>query len=98
MFSCCPVEDLFLWEKSKDGALESVNYDYQNRKRRQDISNKYIENGSFYLFTPESLSNNSNRFGKKIGLIEMEFWKMFEIDSMEDYRMCSTLMKEYIIK
>ena len=98
MFSCCPVEDLFFWEKSKDGTLESVNYDYQNRKRRQEISNKYIENGSFYLFTPESLLVNSNRFGTRVGLIEMEFWKMFEIDSLEDCRMCSALMKEYIIK
>jgi len=75
-----------------------VNYDWRNRKRRQDIPKQYIENGSFYLFKPEVLKQNNNRFGKKIGVVEMEFWKMFEIDSMDDLRMCSALMKEFIIK
>ncbi len=89
MFSCCPVEDLFFWQESKEGILESINYDYKKRMRRQDISNKFIENGSFYIFSSETIRENSNRFGKKIGYIEMEFWKMFEIDSLEDCRMCS---------
>jgi len=43
MFSCSVVEDLFFWEKLPDGKLRSVNYDYRNRKRRQDISKKYQE-------------------------------------------------------
>ena len=98
MFSSCLAEDLFFWQESKEGILESVNYDYKKRMRRQDITNKYIENGSFYLFTPYSLRKHVNRFGENIGLIEMDFWKMFEIDSMEDCRMCSALMKEYLIK
>ncbi len=98
MFSCCPVEDLFFWQESKEGILESINYDYKKRMRRQDISNKFIENGSFYIFSSETIRENSNRFGKKIGYIEMEFWKMFEIDSLEDCRMCSALMKEYLIR
>ena len=74
-----------------------MNYDWRNRKRRQDLPKQYIENGSFYLFRPEVLRANKNRFGKKIGIIEMEFWKMFEIDSMEDLRMCAALMKEFIL-
>jgi N-acylneuraminate cytidylyltransferase len=78
--------------------MDSVNYDWRNRKRRQDIPKQYIENGSFYLFKPEVLKQNNNRFGEKIGVVEMEFWKMFEIDSMDDLRMCSALMKEFIIK
>jgi len=28
----------------------------------------------------------------------MEFWKMFEIDNVEDLRMCSALMQEFLIK
>ena len=98
MFSCCPVEDLFFWQESKEGRLESVNYDHKKRMRRQDITNKFIENGSFYLFTPQIIRQHSNRFGGKIGYLEMEFWKMFEIDSLEDCRMCSALMKEYLIR
>ena len=96
LFSCSIAEDLFFWEESS-GNLDSVNYDWRNRKRRQDIPKQYIENGSFYLFRPEVLRKNNNRFGGRIGVVEMEFWKMFEIDSMDDLRMCSALMKELLL-
>ena len=97
-FSCSVAEDLFFWQKKTTGQLDSVNYDWRNRKRRQDISKQYIENGSFYMFRPEVLRANNNRFGSSIGIVEMEFWKMFEIDSHEDLKMCSALMKEFLIK
>ena len=80
------------------GKLDSVNYDWKNRKRRQEIPKQYIENGSFYLFRPEVLRENNNRFGGEVGVVEMEFWKMFEIDSMDDLRMCSALMKEFLLE
>ena len=96
-FSCSVAEDLFIWEQKSYG-LESLNYDWRNRKRRQDIPKQYIENGSFYLFRPEILRENNNRMGGRIGFIKMEFWKMFEIDSQEDLRMCASLMREFLIK
>jgi len=97
MFSCSVAEDLFFWEKMPDGTLRSINYDYSNRKRRQDIPKQYIENGSFYIFRPEILKQYNNRFGGKIGMTQMEFWKMFEIDSMEDIKMCEALMKAFLL-
>jgi CMP-N,N'-diacetyllegionaminic acid synthase len=98
MFSSSITEDLFFWEKDKNSRLKSVNYDYLNRQRRQDIQEKIIENGSFYIFKPEVIKNNNNRFGGKIGHSKMEFWKMFEIDNIEDLRMCSALMQKFLIK
>ena len=97
MFSCSVAEDLFFWRRTSDGTLESVNYDYESRGRRQDIPKQYIENGSFYLFKPEVLKQYNNRMGGKIGLTEMEFWKMFEIDSMEDLKMCEALMRAFLL-
>lgn len=97
MFSCSLAEDLYLWGKMSDGTLRSVNYDYKNRKRRQDILKQYIENGSFYIFKPCVLRQYNNRFGGKIGMTKMEFWKMFEIDSMEDLKMCEALMKTFLL-
>ena len=96
LFSCSVVDDLFFWEKTQNG-LESKNYDWKNRKPRQDSPKQYIENGSFYLFRPEVIQKSKNRFGGKIGMIEMEFWKMFEIDTQDDLRMCSVLMKEFLL-
>ena len=98
MFSASMAEDLFFWEESNTGVVGSVNYDYKNRKRRQDFKEQIIENGSFYLFKPEVIQSNDNRFGGKVGFSKMEFWKMFEIDNAEDLRMCSALMKEFLIK
>ncbi len=97
-FSCSVAEDLFFWQKNHMGKLDSVNYDWRNRKRRQDIPKQFIENGSFYIFKPQVLKTTNNRFGSNIGIVEMEFWKMFEIDSFDDLKMCSALMREFIIK
>lgn len=98
LFSCSIAEDLFFWKKNQNGKLDSLNYDWRNRKRRQDFPKQYIENGSFYIFKPQVLIKNNNRFGDNIGYLEMEFWKMFEIDSLDDLKMCSAIMKEFLIK
>ena len=97
LFSASMVEDLYFWEKDSAGSLNSINYDYKNRKRRQDFTDQIIENGSFYLFKPEHLKKGNNRFGGKIGYSKMEFWKMFEIDSPDDLKMCEALMKTFLL-
>jgi len=97
MFSASTSDDLFYWQESNN-IIESVNYDYKNRKRRQDSKEQIIENGSFYLFKPKIIKKELNRFGGKIGFSKMSFWKMFEIDDADDIRMCSALMKEFLIK
>ena len=97
MFSASLADDLFFWEESLEG-VNSINYDYKNRKRRQDFKKQIIENGSLYIFKPEILKEYKNRMGGKIGFSTMDFWKMFEIDNDDDIRMCSALMKEFLIK
>lgn len=98
LFSCSSAEDLCFWERSVSGELNSVNYDWRNRGRRQDRLPQYIENGSFYIFTPAVLRTYNNRFGERIGMVEMEFWKSFEVDSHESLRFCAVLMQEYLLK
>ena len=95
LFSCNVIEDFFIWE-DKGGSMNSVNYDWRNRKRRQDIEQRYVENGSFYLFKSEILRKFLNRLGGRIGKVEMDSWKMFEIDNSTDFRKCEALMKEFL--
>lgn len=97
LFSAAAIEDFFIWDKKSDGSFESFNYDYKNRKRRQDCASQYVENGSFYIFKPEVLRTHNNRLGGKIGLSEMSFWKTFEIDKLEDLKFCEVLMKAYLL-
>jgi len=98
MFSCAVLKDFFIWKKLPNNNLISFNYDYRNRKRHQEIFQQYVENGSFYLFKPEILRKTNNRLGGKIGITKMDFWKTFEIDSLEDLEMCEVLMKHYLLK
>lgn len=97
LFSCAELEDFFIWEKDDQGNFRSLNYDYLNRKRRQDVGRQYVENGSFYLFKPQILRTLNNRLGGKIGISMMEFWKTFEIDSWKDLEFCELLMNNYLL-
>ncbi|MCV0400946.1 MAG: acylneuraminate cytidylyltransferase family protein [Nitrosopumilus sp.] len=97
LFSATEIGDFYIWQK-KNRKLISLNYDYENRKRRQDYSKQYVENGSFYIFKPDILKKFNNRLGGKIEICLMDFWKSFEIDSFKDIELCETLMKHYILK
>jgi len=92
LFSCTAVQDHFLWAR-RDGILCSVNYDFRNRKRKQELATTYIENGSIYIFTPQLIRRENNRLGGKVSIYEMPFWKSFQIDQMDHLEVC-----EYYIK
>ena len=97
IFSACLAEDLLLWKQSKN-KLKSINYDFRKRPRRQDFKGYLIENGSFYIFTPNLIKKLKNRLGGKIGTYVMESWKLFELDELSDYKFCELTMKNYILK
>ena len=97
LFSSCLAEDSLFWKKSSN-KLESFNYDYKKRPRRQDFKKYVIENGSFYIFTPQIIRKLKNRLGGKIGNYVMESWKLFEIDEPSDIKFCELIMKNYILK
>jgi len=89
------VEDFFNWRIGAKGAAESIDYDWRNRPRRQDIEKRYLESGSFYVFRPDLLRTTGNRLGGRIGLFEMGRHKMFQIDRPEDIQLCSAIMTGY---
>jgi CMP-N,N'-diacetyllegionaminic acid synthase len=97
LFSATEIGDFYIWQKKRQ-KLISLNYDYENRGRRQDYTKQFAENGSFYIFKPQILKKFNNRLGGKIEISLMDFWKSFEIDSFEDIDLCETLMKHYILK
>lgn len=98
LFSASKIDDMFFWEKGKDGNFQSINYDYLNRKRRQDFTPQYVENGSYYVCKPYVLREFNNRLGGKIGISLMEFWQMFEIDTPDDLNFCKMIMDTYVLK
>ena len=95
VFSASILEDMLIWKTNGEN-LESVNYDYKNRKRRQDSEKQFVENGSIYVFKKEGFITHNNRLFGKIGLSLMESWKMFEIDSYEDLDLCEIIFENKI--
>ena len=61
LFSASISSDLFFWGENHKGLLESISYNYMNRKRRQISSKQIIEYGSFYLFKPDLILTKNNR-------------------------------------
>lgn len=97
LFSACVLDDFCVWEK-RDNKFESLTYDYLNRGRRQERKLYYLENGSFYIFTPEVLRKHNNRMGERISIFKMPFYKSYEIDSMSDVEICEYFMRTKILK
>lgn len=94
LLSVCEVEDYFNWRIGQSGP-EPINYDYHNRRMRQQIEKRYLENGSFYVLIPSLLREQNNRLGGKIGFHVMERHKMFQIDRPEDVKLCAAIMRSY---
>ena len=98
LFSATELHDFFIWSNDEQGNLFSVNYDYRNRKRRQDIKVQYVENGSIYVFKPDILLRNNNRLGGRIGVSLMDSWKVHEVDNLENIELCEFYLANRILK
>ena len=77
------LDDFLIWEK-KDDAWRAVNYDPKNRGRRQDRDPQFVENGSIFIFQPESIRKHNNRIGGNLELYKMAFWQSWQIDAPDD--------------
>ena len=82
----------FIW-RVEEGAPASLNYDYRNRQLRQNLSPEFMENGSIYVFKPWVLRQFDNRLGGKMQLYEMDYFSSFEIDTLDDFRLCEAIME-----
>lgn len=86
-----------IWSKGKDG-VRSLNYNYETRKREQEMDKQYIENGSIYVFKPEILRMHNNRLGGKIEIYEMDMRASFQVDEPEDLELVEWIIKNKEIK
>ena len=69
-----------------------MNYDPQKRPRRQDWEGYYIENGAIYIFSRNSFLELNCRCSHKSTLYEMGKNSLFEIDTLEDIPIVSSII------
>jgi YrbI family 3-deoxy-D-manno-octulosonate 8-phosphate phosphatase len=77
----------------RDGQPFAINYDFQQRRREQDMQVQYRENGSIYVFRPEILRQHQNRLGGRMAVYEMDYWSSFQIDTPEHVEIIEWIMQ-----
>lgn len=97
LFSATPIKDYFVWGEGGDSA-ESKNFDYKNRRRRQELESLFLENGSIYVFRRDLLLNSKNRLGGRIAIYGMPKLFSFQIDEPEDFEICEALVNAGVAK
>lgn len=83
----------FIWNIN-EGKLESQNYNYLNRPRRQDFDGFFVENGAFYITSRKDLLNSKCRISGSISYVEMPEESYFEIDELSDWIIIEQLLRK----
>ena len=79
--------DQFIWE----GSVPM--YDINDRKRRQDREQAYIETGSMFATTVNGLLKTNNRINGSVGFVEVPRWRSIDIDTSEDLELARSIMR-----
>lgn len=91
LLSCARIKRFF-W--NKEGT--PINYDFNNRPRRQDFKGELVENGAFYVNKVGNIKKHENRLSGKICVYEMPEYTSVEIDEVEDWIVAESIMKKLL--
>lgn len=72
------------WLPRWNEEVKPIDWDVNNRPRRQDMPATYAENGMFYITTYEMLRKTGLRYGGNIGFVKIPLRDSFQVDSKED--------------
>lgn len=86
----CARTKRFFW--NKEGT--SINYDFNNRPRRQDFEGELMENGAFYINKVGNIKKHKNRLSGNICIYEMPEYTSVEIDEIEDWIVAESIMRK----
>lgn len=93
LFTSEKILDYNIWEFKNKSLI--ANYNYKKRPRRQEIKEKFLENGSFYIFNRRGFQRNKCRLFGKIGTFEMDKVYSFQIDEKKDIKLFNNLKVFY---
>lgn len=90
------AHSLYQYNLSSDSRLQPVSSAPSSTARRQDMSQSYYLNGSFYA-SPilNFISNPSFITDTTVGCIT-NFWSTFEIDYLDDFLLCELIMSKFL--
>jgi YrbI family 3-deoxy-D-manno-octulosonate 8-phosphate phosphatase len=89
----CVRTKRFFWNEN----TKPLNYDFNNRPRRQKFAGVLMENGAFYINSIHNILKNKNRLSGSISICEMDHFTAIEIDEEHDWIIAEQLMHKYIL-
>lgn len=89
------IEKQFKWYMKSKVEVVPVNYDYQNRPRRQDFEGLVAETGACYINTVGNIKRDKCRLSGKITFYELPSYTAYELDEESDWIIVEELMKIY---
>jgi CMP-N-acetylneuraminic acid synthetase len=93
-----PEWDLIALNKDGIKVGRPSNFTTDKRPRRQDVDEKYIENGAFYITRRNNLLSSGLRYSGNIAMIEMPESESFQVDSYEDIKIIKSLLNNKILE
>jgi len=93
LFTGEKISHNFVWQKSHGNYR--ANYNYKKRPMRQENKEKYLENGSFYIFNSEKFLKKKCRLFGKIGYFGMNKINSFQIDDYHNIELFSNLVRYF---
>ena len=79
----------FFWDQD----FNPINYNPEKRPRRQEMKKNFVENGAFYISSVARILKTSCRISGNIGLFEMPFNTIIEIDELKDFKLIENILK-----
>lgn len=76
------------WKKDKDQIVPT----YTKRLNRQQLPANYFETGAFLITRRENVVYNS-RIGEKVSVYEVPQQEAIDIDTIDDWQMCESILK-----
>jgi N-acylneuraminate cytidylyltransferase len=83
MLSVAPFHH-FIWGPRPGGGYLARNYDPARRPRRQEMSERWLETGSFYLFRRSLFDATGSRLGGHVEVFAVAEHEALEIDDADD--------------
>ena len=81
------------WRIGSDRKVMPINYQLDQRPRRQDYPVELVENGSIYVFRPEMFWKNGSRLGGEIVSYGMSPLRSLQIDAEVDLKTLEAIME-----
>ena len=88
VFSAYKEHWLPRWNKE----LSPIDWELEKRPMRQEIEERYVENGALYITKKGNLIRSGLRISGEIGVYEMPFSRSFQVDTVDDLVLIERLM------